>query len=55
METTCLADATFQCEHCEKEFKTESGMRIHIGKSIKTFKEILTLEKFCDNPFDIVL
>ena len=30
-------------------------MRIHIGKSIKTFKDILTLEKFCDDPLDTSL
>ena len=55
METTCMADTTFQCEHCETHFKTEKGLRIHIGKVHKTFKEILVLEKFRDKPLDTSL
>ena len=55
METTCLADATFQCEHCENKFKTEKGMRIHIGKAHKTLEEIPLLEKLRFNPLDTSL
>ena len=30
-----IRSATFQCDQCDNTFKTESGLRIHIGKSHK--------------------
>ena len=50
METSSLADDTFQCEHCDNKFKTENGLKIHIGKTHKSLKETLSPEKIRDNP-----
>ena len=55
METSCLADGTFQCEHCDNKFKTENGLKIHIGKSHKDLKEILSPEKVCNNSMETSL
>ena len=49
METTSLAEANFQIEHCENTFKTENGLKIHVGKSHKDLKTSPTPEKVCDN------
>ena len=48
MEATSLPEPTFQCEHCENSFKTENGLKIHIGKSHKDLKSSLTPEKVRD-------
>ena len=49
-EATSLAEATFQCEHCESSFKTENGLKIHVGKAHKALKSSLSPEKLCVNP-----
>ena len=55
METSSLAGDTFQCEHCDNKFKTENGLKMHIGKTHKSLKETLSPEKICDNPLDTSL
>ena len=51
-DATSLEEATFQCEHCESSFKTENGLKIHVGKSHKALKSSLSPEKVRDNPFE---
>ena len=48
MESTSLPEPTFQFEHCENSFKTENGLKIHVGKSHKDLKSNLTPEKVRD-------
>ena len=45
MEVTSPPGETFKCEHCDNYFKSENGLKIHIGKSHKTLKEVLSPEK----------
>ena len=42
LETNQKLDNFFQCDHCESTFKTESGLKIHTGK---THKKVLSPEK----------
>ena len=42
METNQKQDKAFQCDQCDATFKTENGLKIHIGKS---HKEALSSEK----------
>ena len=42
METNQKKDKAFQCDQCDATFKTENGLKIHIGKS---HKEALSPEK----------
>ena len=49
METSSLADDRFQCEHCDNKFKTENGLKIHIGKTHNSLKEKLSPAKILDN------
>ena len=44
-EATSQAEATFQCEHCESSFKTEIGLKIHVGKAHNALKSGLSPEK----------
>ena len=45
MEATSLSEAIFQCEYCASSFKTENGLKIHVGKSHKAVKSSLSPEK----------
>ena len=49
-EATSLEEITFQCEHCANTFKTENGLKIHVGKSHKDLTSSLSPEKIRDNP-----
>ena len=49
LEATSLAEAIFHCEHCASSFKTENGLKIHVGKSHKALKSSLSPEKVCEN------
>ena len=42
MKVTSPPEETFKCEHCANYLKSEDGLKIHIGKSHKTFKEVLS-------------
>ena len=55
METTSQEEATFQCEHCANSFKTENGLKIHIGKSHKALKANVSPEKVRDNTLETSL
>ena len=55
METKCMADAMFQFEHCNNKFKSENGLKIHIGKVHTALKETPSPENVCDNPLDTSL
>ena len=52
IEVTSLPEETFNCEHCDNYFKSENGLKIHIGKSCKTLKEVLSPEKVCEDYKD---
>ena len=41
LEATSVAEANFHCEHCASSFKTENGLKIHVGKSHKALKSSL--------------
>ena len=45
MEVTSPPGETFKCEHCDNYFKSENGLKIHVGKSHKTLKEVFSPEK----------
>ena len=49
LEATSLSEAIFQCEHCASSFKTENGLKIHVGKSHKALKSSLSPEKVREN------
>jgi hypothetical protein len=55
MDSTSVLEDTFQCEHCANSFKTENGLKIHIGKSHKALKLNLSLEKVRDHLQDTSL
>jgi uncharacterized C2H2 Zn-finger protein len=49
LEATSLSEAIFECEHCASSFKTENGLKIHIGKSHKSLKSSLSPKKVHEN------
>ena len=49
-DATSLEEITFQCEHCANTFKTENGLKIHVGKSHKDLTSSLSPEKIRDDP-----
>ena len=48
-EATSLEEITHQCEHCANTFKTENGLKIHVGKSHKDLTSSLSPEEICDD------
>ena len=45
LEVSSPPEGTFKCEHCDNFFKSENGLKIYIGKSHETLKEVLSPEK----------
>ena len=45
MEVTSPPEKAFKCEHCDNYVKSENKLKIHIGKSHKTLKEVVSPEE----------
>ena len=52
LESSSQVRDIFQCEHCEHSFTTANGLRIHIGKSHKALKLLISPEKVRDQTHE---